>query len=167
MSRRDARKTRYHEIRGRFHSHACSAKVAGPAQGVSLNGDKFARHRDACRLRQADFYCFYRSSFYKNDPRSTTFLEKHCPIIRHPAARQTVVRPDNPNPIIRDCFLARYCWYVMGGSGLVSRNKLLPDDIWYDMLYDNVSTRDQMIDLILESRPWARLERLRPITEIL
>jgi len=133
--------------------------------GASLRSERFARHRDACRLRQSDLYCFYRSSSYKEGSRCGEFLEKHFPIVRHPAHAQTIVWPDNPTPVIRDCFLARLCWYVMGGNTPLHRELLLPDDIWYDQLYDNVSTRDEMIDLVLAKRPWASFERFRWLGE--
>jgi len=139
----------------------CPLPAAFLELGGSLRSERFARHRDACRLRQSDLYCFYRSSFYKEDSRCTEFLEQHLPIVRHPAHPQTIVWPDNPNPIIRDCFLARFCWYVMGGNTPLRQEMLLPDDIWYDQLYDNVSSRDEMIDLMLATRPWASMERFR------
>lgn len=53
----------------------------------------------------------------------------------------------------------------MGGNTPLRRELLLPDDIWYDQLYDNVSSRDEMIDLILATRPWAALERFRWLGE--
>ena len=38
MPRLDTGKTRYQEIRGHFHQHACSAKVAGPAHSGDNSG---------------------------------------------------------------------------------------------------------------------------------
>ena len=134
------------------------------ATGANTAEERFARHREACEIRQSNYMAFYDSTAFAESRNAEVhdFFNRHMPMTTHPELGTICefTSPEASSPLhqIRDSYYAAFCCHVMSGSD--TREFLcLPSDLRYDIYFDNISNEADFRALFEDKYPWAHRSR--------
>lgn len=136
--------------------------------GASNDHPRAVRHKDACRLRLANYMVFYELSQLANEGSVLgSFFERHMPITLYPGRGAVCCYPDgHTEPVvaieqIRDLYVSGLCRRVML-DGLAHDTPIFPRTLNLGYYIENIATEHEFASVYAEGHPWARLERFLP-----
>ena len=136
--------------------------------GLDQSDKRQARHAEACRIRLENHSAFIvlGKEFEAGSENTAAtpapfsvreFFANHRPMVYTAKLGQLVVegRSDSPTDALSrllDWFLARFNYQVMR-KGIFGYDELLPDDVKYDSIWENIKSREELLALLQQAIP--------------
>lgn len=131
--------------------------------GAGLESNRFANHRDACRLRLEHYHAFLEYDDLL--PATRAFFSEHMPLIYTPKrGKADFNRSRGIGPVV-EYFLANFTWSFMMNDSIEPADSL-PRYVNYSDYFANIHDQQGMLRLMYEASPYLRPDRFRPLSEL-